>query len=82
MKIANQPSLNYWMREKEYKAIKEHLHQNVEAPVTPEIIDAALEKGRQIVTVVRASGDGVRNAIRVTLLRRARCPFSMFMCLG
>lgn len=55
LKIANQPSLNYWMREKEYKAIKEHLHQNVEAPVTPEIIDAALEKGRQIVTVADPS---------------------------
>jgi hypothetical protein len=56
LKIANQPGLNAWMREKEFRAIREHLSEACgEASgqhVTPELIDAALEKGRATSTVV------------------------------
>jgi hypothetical protein len=53
LKVASQPTLDKWLRDKEYKILRDNLRERVESQsITPDCIDIAIDEAKKAATVM------------------------------
>jgi len=58
LKIVSQPTLESWKRNKEFKVLKDHLHETLTLqPLTSELVDLAIDKAKKSSSIIDPSAE-------------------------